>query len=112
MSVISGSIATTEDGNNVGLNAVNCKMGQTLTQEEVTPEDKEHVLAALRRAATSSLEALKTYSLPTKAITQISKQLFGSSSTPSISTLIFPRHMLLSEQATTTCATQNSRRKT
>jgi tetratricopeptide (TPR) repeat protein len=92
VAVINGSIASSEDGYVVGLNAANCKTGQTLAQEQVTSEDKEHVLAALGKAATgiraklgeshalisqfntplveattSSLEALRAYSLGTKA---------------------------------------------
>ena len=93
VAVINGSIASLEDEYVVGLNAVNCKTGQTLAQEQVTSEDKEHVLAALGKAATgirtklgeshgllaqfdtplveattSSLEALQAYSLGMKAI--------------------------------------------
>jgi tetratricopeptide (TPR) repeat protein len=92
VAVINGSIATSEDGYVVGLNAVNCKTGKTLAQDEVTSEDKEHVLAALGKASTgiraslgesrgllsqydtplmeattSSLEALQAYSLGMKA---------------------------------------------
>jgi tetratricopeptide (TPR) repeat protein len=92
VAVINGSIATSEDGYVVGLNAVNCKTGKTLAQDEVTSEDKEHVLAALGKASTgiraslgesrgllsqfdtplmeattSSLEALQAYSLGIKA---------------------------------------------
>jgi tetratricopeptide (TPR) repeat protein len=92
VAVINGSIGTSEDGYVVGLNAVNCKTGKTLAQEEVTSEDKEHVLAALGKASTgiraslgeshgllsqfdtplveattSSLEALQAYSRGLKA---------------------------------------------
>ncbi len=92
VAAINGSIALSEDGYVVGLNAANCKTGQTLAQEQVTSEDKEHVLAALGKAATgiraklgeshallsqfdtplveattSSLEALRAYSLGMKA---------------------------------------------
>jgi eukaryotic-like serine/threonine-protein kinase len=76
----------------VDLNVLNCKTGETMAQEQVTSEDKEHVLAALGKAATglraklgeshallsqfniplveamtSSLEALRAYSLGVKA---------------------------------------------
>jgi hypothetical protein len=92
VAVIDGSIANPEDEYVVGLNAVNCKTGETLAQEEVTSEDKEHVLAALGKAATelraklgeshaplsqfniplveattSSMEALRAYSLGMRA---------------------------------------------
>jgi tetratricopeptide (TPR) repeat protein len=92
VAVINGSIASSEDGYVVGLNAVNCKTGQNLAEEQVTSEDKEHVLAALGKAATgirvklgeshallsqfdtpivevttSSLEALQAYSRGLKA---------------------------------------------
>jgi len=92
VAVIDGSIALLEDAYVVGLNAVNCKTGETLAQEQVTSEDKEHVLAALGKATTelraklgeshallsqfdiplveattSSLEALRAYSLGMKA---------------------------------------------
>jgi Flp pilus assembly protein TadD len=93
VAVIDGSIAIQEDGYAVGLQALNCKTGETLAQELVTSEDKEHVLAALGKATTeiraelgeprallsqfdvplvgattSSLEALRAYSLGTQAI--------------------------------------------
>ncbi len=92
VAIIDGSIASLEDEYVVGLNAVNCKTGETLAQEQVTSEDKEHVLAALGKASTgiraklgeshallsqfdtplveattSSLEALRAYSLGMKA---------------------------------------------
>jgi tetratricopeptide (TPR) repeat protein len=92
VAVIDGSIANLEDEYVVGLNAVNCKTGESLAQEQVTSEDKEHVLAALGKAATelraklgeshaplsqfniplveattSSMEALRAYSLGMRA---------------------------------------------
>jgi eukaryotic-like serine/threonine-protein kinase len=92
VAVIDGSIASSEDEYVVGLNTVNCKTGETLAQEQITSEDKVHVLAALGKAATeiraklgeshallsqfdtplvkattSSLEALRAYSLGMKA---------------------------------------------
>ncbi len=76
----------------LGLKAVNCQSGETLTEDQVTAASKEQVLDALGEAAsklrgelgeslatvqkfdvpleqatTSSLEALKAYSLGTKA---------------------------------------------
>ena len=47
IAVSNGSIGSSEDEYVVGLNVVNCKMGQNLAQEQVTSEDKEHVIAAL-----------------------------------------------------------------
>ncbi len=91
--IIGGSIAMEEDGYAVGLEALNCKTGEILAQELITSEDKEHVLAALGKATTeiraklgepralvsqfdvplvgattSSLEALRAYSLGMQAI--------------------------------------------
>jgi tetratricopeptide (TPR) repeat protein len=93
VAIIDGSIAIQEDGYAVGLQGLNCKTGETLAQELVTSEDKEHVLAALGKATTeiraklgeprallsqfdvplvgattSSLEALRAYSLGMQAI--------------------------------------------
>ena len=89
--VIEGSIAKLGNDYVVGLNAMNCQTGEVLAREQVTSESKEHVLAALGKAAremrgklgeslttlakfdiplehatTSSLEALKAYSLGVK----------------------------------------------
>jgi DNA-binding winged helix-turn-helix (wHTH) protein/TolB-like protein len=89
--VIAGSIATLQDQFVVGLNAVDCHTGEFLAREQVTSEDKRHVLASLGKAAqdlraklgeslttlqkydmpldqatTPSLEALKAYSLGQK----------------------------------------------
>jgi eukaryotic-like serine/threonine-protein kinase len=86
--VIDGSIAKLEDAYVVGLNAVDCRTGDNLAREQITSEDKKHVLAALGKAAqklrgklgesfssiqkydtpieqatTPSLEALKAFSL-------------------------------------------------
>jgi eukaryotic-like serine/threonine-protein kinase len=86
--VIDGSIAKLEDAYVVGLNAVDCRTGDTLAREQITSDDKRHVLAALGKAAqelrgklgesfssiqkydapieqatTPSLEALKAFSL-------------------------------------------------
>ena len=89
---IAGSIATLGSQYVLGLKAVNCQNGDTLAQEQVTAASKEKVLDALGEAAsklrgelgeslatvqkfdvpleqatTSSLEALKAYSLGEKA---------------------------------------------
>ena len=89
--VIDGSIAKLEDAYVVGLNALDCRTGENLAREQITSEDKKHVLAALgkgaqelrrklgeslssiqkydtpiEQATTSSLEALKALSLATK----------------------------------------------
>ena len=88
---IAGSVANIGNEYVVGLKAVNCQSGDTLAQEQVHADGKEKVLDALGSAATklrgelgeslssvqkfdtpieqattSSLEALKTYSLGTK----------------------------------------------
>jgi eukaryotic-like serine/threonine-protein kinase len=89
---IAGSIATLGSEYVLGLQAVNCQSGDTLAQEQVTTASKEKVLDALGEAAsklrgelgeslatvqkfdaplseatTSSLEALKAYTLGEKA---------------------------------------------
>ena len=89
--VIDGSIAKLEDAFVVGLNAVDCRTGENLAREQITSEDKRHVLAALgeatqklrgklgeslssvqrydtpiEQATTPSLEALKALSLAMK----------------------------------------------
>jgi serine/threonine protein kinase/tetratricopeptide (TPR) repeat protein len=85
---LSGSIASLGSQYVVGLNAVNCRTGDSLAQEQVRAEGKEHVLKALdeattrlrekvgeslatiqkfdvpiSEATTSSLEALKAFTL-------------------------------------------------
>ena len=85
--VVDGSIARLADAYVIGLNAVNCRTGDVLAREQITSEDKAHVLTALGKAAnemrsklgesgstvrkhdipleqatTSSLEALKAFS--------------------------------------------------
>jgi eukaryotic-like serine/threonine-protein kinase len=91
--VVDGSIATLGSEYVLGLNALNCRTGESLAQEQVTADEKEKVLAALGNAATelrsklgesassleahdipleqattSSLEALQAYSLGLKAL--------------------------------------------
>jgi eukaryotic-like serine/threonine-protein kinase len=88
---LAGSIASLGSEYVLGLKAVNCQSGDTLAQEQITAASKEKVLAALgdattklrgelgesvttvqrfdlplEQATTSSLEALKAYSLGTK----------------------------------------------
>jgi len=90
---ISGAIASLGNDYVLGLKAVNCQTGDILAQQQVTAPTKEKVLAALsdaarnlrhdlgeslatvqkfdiplERATTSSLEALKEYSLQIKAM--------------------------------------------
>jgi eukaryotic-like serine/threonine-protein kinase len=92
MAYISGAIGSLGSEYVLGLKAVNCQNGDTLAQEQVTAATKEKVLDALGKAAsrlrgelgealasvqkfdvpleqatTSSLEALKAYSLGRKA---------------------------------------------
>ena len=92
---IAGSIGSLGSEYVLGLKAVNCQSGDTLAQEQVTAASKEKVLDALGEAAsklrgelgeslatvqkfdvpleqatTSSLEALKAYSLGRKAVTR------------------------------------------
>ncbi len=93
--VINGSIAKLESEYVVGLNAVDCRTGENLAREQLTSEDKTHVLAALGKAArglrgklgeslssiqkydtpieqatTPSLEALKAESLAVKTLSE------------------------------------------
>jgi len=49
---VSGAIASLGSQYVIGLEAVNCKTGDMLAQEQVTAENKEHVLKALASAAT------------------------------------------------------------
>jgi len=90
--VLEGSIAQIGNTYNLILNALNCASGETLASANAEAPDKDHVLGALGRAAeelrgklgeslasiqkfntpieeatTSSLEALKAYSLGTQA---------------------------------------------
>jgi serine/threonine protein kinase/Tfp pilus assembly protein PilF len=55
---ISGSIATLGSQYVIGLNAINCKTGDPLAQEQITAENKEHILKALDEAATKLREKL------------------------------------------------------
>ena len=55
---ISGSIAALGSQYVIGLDAINCKTGDPLAQEQVTAENKENVLKALDEAATKLREKL------------------------------------------------------
>ncbi len=55
---ISGSISNLGSQYVIGLDATNCKTGDPLAQEQVTAENKEHILKALDRAATKLREKL------------------------------------------------------
>ncbi len=49
---ISGSVSSLGSQYVIGLDAVNCRTGDLLAQEQVTADDKEHILRALDDAAT------------------------------------------------------------
>src|ERR1019366_9865761 len=55
---IAGTIASLGRQYVIGLDAVNCKTGDPLAQEQVTAENKEHVLRALGEASTKLREKL------------------------------------------------------
>jgi serine/threonine protein kinase/tetratricopeptide (TPR) repeat protein len=55
---ISGSIATLGSQYVIGLDAINCRTGDPLAQEQITAENKEHILKALDEAATKLREKL------------------------------------------------------
>jgi DNA-binding winged helix-turn-helix (wHTH) protein/tetratricopeptide (TPR) repeat protein len=74
--VIAGSIAKLESEYVVGLNAVDCRAGENLAREQVTSEDKTHVLAALGKAARElrgklgeSLSSIQKYDTPIEQAT-------------------------------------------
>jgi tetratricopeptide (TPR) repeat protein len=96
--MLAGSIASLGSQYVIGVNAVNCQTGSTLAQEQVTADSKEHVLKALGettselrkklgeslstiqkfdtpldQATTSSLEALKAYTLSRKTMNEKSE---------------------------------------
>jgi eukaryotic-like serine/threonine-protein kinase len=73
---IEGSISSLGSQYVVGLKAVNCRTGDVLSQEQVTANGKEQVLAALGQAATKlrgrlgeSLASVQKYDLPPDAAT-------------------------------------------
>jgi eukaryotic-like serine/threonine-protein kinase len=73
---IEGSIASLGSQYVLGLEAVNCHSGDTLAEEQVTANSKEHVLHALGDAATKlrkrlgeSLASLEKYNAPPEDVT-------------------------------------------
>ena len=73
---IAGSIASLGSQYVIGLDAVNCKTGDFLAQEQVTAENKEHVLRALGEAATKlrkklgeSLSSVDKFDAPLDQVT-------------------------------------------
>jgi eukaryotic-like serine/threonine-protein kinase len=95
--MLAGSIASLGSQYVIGVNAVNCQTGNTLAQEQATANSKEHVLEALGettpelrkklgeslstiqkfdtllKVTTSSLEALKAYTLSTDTMQEKSE---------------------------------------
>src|SRR5208282_3194736 len=74
--VIDSSIARLEDAYVVGLNAVDCHTGENLAREQITSEDKRHVLTALGKAAQElrgklgeSLISIQKYDTPIEQAT-------------------------------------------
>ncbi len=55
---LSGTISSLGTQYVLGINAINCQTGDTLAQEQVTADSKEHVLTALGTAATKLRERL------------------------------------------------------
>ena len=73
---IAGSIASLGSQYVIGLDAINCKTGDFLAQEQVTAENKEHVLRALGEAATKlrkklgeSLSSVDKFDAPLDQVT-------------------------------------------
>ena len=73
---ITGSIASLGTQYVIGLDAINCKTGDFLAQEQVTAENKEHVLEALGGAATAlrkklgeSLSSVDKFDAPLDQVT-------------------------------------------
>jgi len=74
--LIDGSIAKLEDAYVVGLNAVDCRTGENLAREQITSEDKKHVLSTLGKAARElrgklgeSLTSIQKYDTPIEQAT-------------------------------------------
>jgi len=74
--VIEGSIAKLDNQYVVGISAVNCHTGEILAQEQVTADDKAHVLASVGKAATEirsklgeSHESLSKFDVPLEQAT-------------------------------------------
>ena len=73
---IAGSIANLGSQYVIGLDAVNCRTGDFLAQEQVTAENKEHVLPALGQSATKlrkklgeSLSSVEKFDAPLDQVT-------------------------------------------
>jgi eukaryotic-like serine/threonine-protein kinase len=73
---VEGSIALLGSEYVLALKAVNCRTGETLGREQITSEDKSHVLAALGKAVTSlrsklgeSLSTVQKYDAPVEEAT-------------------------------------------
>jgi len=73
---IEGSIAGLGHDYVIGLKAINCNTGDVLAQEQVTADDKEHVLGALGKAAAKlrgrlgeSLASVQKYDGPADSVT-------------------------------------------
>ena len=74
--LIQGSIAALGNQYVIGLDAINCRTGETLAQEQVTADGKEKVIAALGKATSDlrsklgeSAASLQTYNQPLDRIT-------------------------------------------
>jgi predicted Zn-dependent protease len=74
--VLAGSIAPLGSQYVIGLNVLNCQTGQSLAQEQVQAERKEDVLKALGEAATKlrgrlgeSLSSIQKYDMPIRNVT-------------------------------------------
>jgi len=73
---VSGAIASLGSQYVIGMDAINCKTGDLLAQEQVTAENKEHVLRALGEAATKlrgklgeSLSTVEKFDTPMDQVT-------------------------------------------
>ena len=73
---VSGAIASLGSQYVIGLDAVNCKTGDVLAQEQVTADNKEHVIKALGAAATKlrgklgeSLSTVEKFDTPMDQVT-------------------------------------------
>ncbi len=73
---VSGAIASLGSQYVIGLEAVNCKTGDVLAQEQVTADNKEHVIKALGTAATKlrtklgeSLSTVEKFDTPMDQVT-------------------------------------------
>jgi eukaryotic-like serine/threonine-protein kinase len=77
--VIDGSIASLAPQYVISLNAVNCRTGDSLAQEQVSAEDKPHVLDALAKVASAmrsklgeSLATIEKFDVPLDQATTLS----------------------------------------